>query len=78
MDDEPDHNFFYSLHWTGDPLRSDGALIPLHQPDNPATKLYLEWLAAGNNPHPAPPPPPPPDPPPPPEPDQGLPEVSRR
>jgi hypothetical protein len=30
----------------------DGALIPEHEPDNVATKLYLAWLAKGNKPPP--------------------------
>ena len=53
MDDEEAEAFHYAvIDAAGEVRRSDGAMIPLDQPKNPATKLYQDWLAHGNRPDP--------------------------
>jgi hypothetical protein len=45
--------YTYSRNPQGIIMRNeDRALIPEHEPDNVATKLYLAWLAKGNKPPP--------------------------
>jgi hypothetical protein len=49
--------FTYSRNENGILMRNeDKVLIPEHEPDNVVTKLYLEWLARGNQPPPGDPP----------------------
>jgi hypothetical protein len=44
--------FNYHYNETNILTRSDGVFIPENDPHNPAYKLYLEWLAEGNEPPP--------------------------
>ena len=37
-------HYTYERNDQGIVQRSDGALVPEHEPDNPVTKIYQDWL----------------------------------
>lgn len=48
-------DFTYRRNERGIVVRSDGVLIPEHDPENISFKLLQEWLAEGNELNPEPP-----------------------